>query len=180
MNRRSVIREGIFFASVPQMRLPCNLGRVARLWCAKSKTERVWQTDTGLAEASTGGSSPARDLAERPDRRHEFSISLCMIVKNESRLIADCLRSARGICKQLVVVDTGSDDDTAAIAAAEGRGGLPPLAGPLLDGAEYLAGIRRKLDSHFGRGRGTPPRHPLKPLSGHLNAVSIQRSNSRL
>ena len=64
--------------------------------------------------------SSTRDLSERPDRRHEFSISLCMIVKNESRLIADCLRSARGICKQLVVVDTGSDDDTAAIAAAEG------------------------------------------------------------
>ncbi|MBV71276.1 MAG: hypothetical protein CMH52_07995 [Myxococcales bacterium] len=54
------------------------------------------------------------------DRRDQFSISLCMIVKNESRLITECLRRARSICRQMIVVDTGSDDNTAALAEAEG------------------------------------------------------------
>ncbi len=67
------------------------------------------------------GTAPgALPSASLPDRRGELSISLCMIVKNESRLIAECLRRARSIASQLVVVDTGSEDDTAALAAAEG------------------------------------------------------------
>ncbi len=63
-------------------------------------------------------SAPPR--VDLPDRREQFSISLCMIVKNESRLIAECLRRARSICRQMVVVDTGSEDNTAALAEAEG------------------------------------------------------------
>ncbi|MEE2758307.1 MAG: glycosyltransferase [Myxococcota bacterium] len=63
-------------------------------------------------------SSPSKP--QLPDRRDQFSISLCMIVKNESRLIAECLRRARSICRQMVVVDTGSEDNTADLAEAEG------------------------------------------------------------
>ena len=86
----------------------------------KKRKGSVRRTQRSAEKPPAAVSLPAHDLAKRPDRRHEFSISLCMIVKNESRLIAECLRSARGICKQMVVVDTGSDDNTAAIAAAEG------------------------------------------------------------
>jgi glycosyltransferase involved in cell wall biosynthesis len=43
-----------------------------------------------------------------------------MIVKNEARLIQDCLRSTRDVVDQMVVVDTGSTDDTARLAEAEG------------------------------------------------------------
>lgn len=47
-------------------------------------------------------------------------VSLCMIVKNEARLLADCLKSARPIADQLIVVDTGSTDQSPAIAKAHG------------------------------------------------------------
>lgn len=39
-----------------------------------------------------------------------------MIVKNESRVLADCLRSAKPFFTQIIVVDTGSSDDTIQIA----------------------------------------------------------------
>ena len=47
-------------------------------------------------------------------------ISLCMIVKNESALIADCVQRATKVCSQCVVVDTGSTDDTIALARNAG------------------------------------------------------------
>lgn len=47
-------------------------------------------------------------------------ISLCMIAKNEEAFIADCLRSVRGVVHEMIVVDTGSTDNTVAIAESEG------------------------------------------------------------
>ena len=43
-----------------------------------------------------------------------------MIVKNEARRLQSCLESARPIAKQLIVVDTGSDDDSVQIAKSCG------------------------------------------------------------
>ena len=43
-------------------------------------------------------------------------LSVVMIVKNESRCLADCLESVRGIADEIVIGDTGSTDDTMAIA----------------------------------------------------------------
>lgn len=45
-----------------------------------------------------------------------MKISLCMIVRNEERTLGRCLRSAEGLCDELIVVDTGSTDKTAEIA----------------------------------------------------------------
>lgn len=47
-------------------------------------------------------------------------ISLAMIAKNESDRIGQVLDDARGICDELIVVDTGSTDDTVKAAAAHG------------------------------------------------------------
>lgn len=47
-------------------------------------------------------------------------ISLCMIVKNEADVIANCLRSAQEAADEMIVVDTGSTDETAAIARRAG------------------------------------------------------------
>lgn len=47
-------------------------------------------------------------------------ISLCMIVRNESKTLARCLASARPWVGEMVVVDTGSTDETVAIARAHG------------------------------------------------------------
>lgn len=57
-------------------------------------------------------------------RAGEFSrplrISAAMIVRNEERFLADCLRSLQGIADEVVVVDTGSVDATPDIAKAHG------------------------------------------------------------
>ncbi len=44
------------------------------------------------------------------------SISLCMIVKNESQVIERCLKCVSDLVDEIVIVDTGSTDDTMSIA----------------------------------------------------------------
>lgn len=46
-----------------------------------------------------------------------ITISLCMIVKNEERLLARCLDSVSGLMDEIIIVDTGSSDRTKEIAA---------------------------------------------------------------
>ncbi|MDP4099370.1 glycosyltransferase [Paenibacillus sp. P96] len=48
------------------------------------------------------------------------SISLCMIVKNEAEYLPKCLSSVMRIVDEIIIVDTGSTDDTVAIAKAFG------------------------------------------------------------
>jgi glycosyltransferase involved in cell wall biosynthesis len=48
------------------------------------------------------------------------ALSLCMIVKNEERNLPQCLDSVRGLAGECIVVDTGSTDATARIAASYG------------------------------------------------------------
>jgi glycosyltransferase involved in cell wall biosynthesis len=48
------------------------------------------------------------------------AISLCMIVKDEERTLGRCLDSVRDLVGQIVVVDTGSADQTPRIAASYG------------------------------------------------------------
>ncbi|WP_042170427.1 glycosyltransferase family 2 protein [Paenibacillus gorillae] len=50
----------------------------------------------------------------------ELPISLCMIVRDEEELLAQCLRSCLPYVSEMIVVDTGSVDGTAAIAARFG------------------------------------------------------------
>lgn len=47
-----------------------------------------------------------------------ITISLCLIVKNEEKTLARCLESVRSAVDEIIIVDTGSDDQTKAIAAA--------------------------------------------------------------
>ena len=47
-------------------------------------------------------------------------LSLSMIVRDEAGQIEDCLRSVQGFADELVVVDTGSKDNTVALAQAAG------------------------------------------------------------
>lgn len=47
-------------------------------------------------------------------------LSLALIVKNEARCLARCLRSVRNLADEIVVADTGSTDDTVKIAAQLG------------------------------------------------------------
>ena len=47
-------------------------------------------------------------------------LSVCMIVKDEEQFIGQCLESVKSIANQIVVVDTGSTDQTEAIAKSHG------------------------------------------------------------
>ena len=49
-----------------------------------------------------------------------MKLSLAMIVKNEAAHLGHCLDSVRGLVDQMVVVDTGSSDDTVAVARERG------------------------------------------------------------
>lgn len=44
------------------------------------------------------------------------TISLCMIVKNEEKVLARCLNSIKDIADEIIIVDTGSTDNTKEIA----------------------------------------------------------------
>jgi tetratricopeptide (TPR) repeat protein len=48
------------------------------------------------------------------------TITLCMIVRNEAAMLADCLKSVEGLVSDIIVVDTGSTDETRDIAASFG------------------------------------------------------------
>ncbi len=48
------------------------------------------------------------------------SLSLCMIVRDEEELLPKCLASVRGLVDEIIIVDTGSQDTTIAIAQAAG------------------------------------------------------------
>lgn len=49
------------------------------------------------------------------EKAKEAQISLCMIVRDEVRVIRDCLRSTEDIFTERIIVDTGSKDGTLAI-----------------------------------------------------------------
>ena len=107
------------------MAAPC-LRRNERLFRQK------WQEDleSGYASHLSGLSAePIRfDPARHPDIRarriaelaRRADISLCMIVKDEERVLADCLQSARPFFREMIVVDTGSTDRTKQIAREHG------------------------------------------------------------
>src|SRR5690606_23268197 len=44
-------------------------------------------------------------------------ISLCMIVKNEEKVLRRCLESVDGLVDEIIIVDTGSTDKTKEIAS---------------------------------------------------------------
>lgn len=52
-----------------------------------------------------------------PQSADGITISLCMIVKNEERILARCLNSVADLVDEIVIVDTGSTDHTKEIAA---------------------------------------------------------------
>jgi tetratricopeptide (TPR) repeat protein len=44
------------------------------------------------------------------------SVSLCMIVRNEAQCLAECLQSVLGAVDEMIIVDTGSTDETVLVA----------------------------------------------------------------
>lgn len=65
-----------------------------------------------------------RQMAElrrqQPEMDSVTMLSLCMIVRNEEKTLPRCLASLKPVVDEMIIVDTGSDDRTAAIAEAFG------------------------------------------------------------
>ena len=80
-----------------------------------------------LVEKLTAGSKPTNELLDAAlavrsrvaplevNPQDPFSISLCMIVRNESEMLAACLHGIKPLVDEIILVDTGSDDRTADI-----------------------------------------------------------------
>ena len=75
----------------------------------------------------TGPRPPLTALRSRLARERQ-RVSLCMIVKNEAEHLAASLGSVADLVDEVVVVDTGSTDATAAIA---GRFGCSRISVPM-------------------------------------------------
>ncbi|HEY1716973.1 MAG TPA: glycosyltransferase [Verrucomicrobiae bacterium] len=56
------------------------------------------------------------DSIRNPKSEIRNSLSVCLIVKNEEKFLAQCLKSVRAVAQQIIVVDTGSTDRTLEIA----------------------------------------------------------------
>src|SRR4030066_1633675 len=57
---------------------------------------------------------PVAQKSSRP------TISVCMIVKNEEKFLAQCLKSVKDATDEIIIVDTGSADKTVEIAQSFG------------------------------------------------------------
>jgi len=64
--------------------------------------------------------SKVRLVGDRPLDPVGIALTACLIVKNESKNLERCLNSIKTIADEIVVVDTGSTDDTVAIAESFG------------------------------------------------------------
>lgn len=49
-----------------------------------------------------------------------IEVSLCMIVKNETEYLGKCLKSVEGLFDEIIILDTGSTDNTKEIALSFG------------------------------------------------------------
>jgi tetratricopeptide (TPR) repeat protein len=59
-------------------------------------------------------------LAQHAQPAQGLRLSLCMIVRDEQEMLGRCLASVQGAVDEMVIVDTGSQDDTIAIAQSFG------------------------------------------------------------
>ncbi|MBX3117428.1 MAG: glycosyltransferase [Fimbriimonadaceae bacterium] len=87
-----------------------------------------WREDLESGFASTLSGLGPEKVVFNPERKPEIrreaiehlvekaDISLCMIAKNEERVIRDCLESAKPFFKEILFLDTGSTDSTVEIA----------------------------------------------------------------
>ncbi|NET23787.1 MAG: glycosyltransferase [Okeania sp. SIO1H5] len=87
------------------------------------KARAVWEKAAALGSQSLPVLGEALEKLRRQDslsEDHKKEISLCMIVKDEERNLADCLSSVQPFVDEMIIVDTGSEDDTIRIAAEFG------------------------------------------------------------
>lgn len=97
-----------------------------------ARFQKKWRLDIESGYAShLSGMAPSRiqfDADKNPERRlrqvqelaRQANITLCMIAKNEERVLPACLESAKPFFSEIIFVDTGSADRTVQIAEEMG------------------------------------------------------------
>ena len=70
------------------------------------------------ARSLSAGGACGEECRARKGNIPMVTISVCMIVKNEERILARCLDSLKRLADEIIIVDTGSVDDTKRIAGA--------------------------------------------------------------
>ncbi|MGO8677455.1 MAG: glycoside hydrolase family 99-like domain-containing protein [Limisphaerales bacterium] len=101
--------------------LAAGAGEAARQ-CAQRARQLVpeWSPARQFLNGRLRGKAMPRWLALPAAPAAAPRLSVCLIVKNEEEFLGQCLASVRGLAAQIVVVDTGSTDRTAAIAGEHG------------------------------------------------------------
>jgi glycosyltransferase involved in cell wall biosynthesis len=62
------------------------------------------------------GPEKTRKTPDSPHIKNRPTISVCLIVKDEERFLDNCLKSVKDIANEIIVIDTGSTDNTVEIA----------------------------------------------------------------
>lgn len=103
---------------MPSRLLAASGGGAQRLTAASGRPVTSLPTDIGEAVEVLAGAHAAC-LAD-PLRNSRPRVSLCMIAKNEAERILKCITSVYGVADEVCLVDTGSTDDTVALAERAG------------------------------------------------------------
>jgi glycosyltransferase involved in cell wall biosynthesis len=83
------------------------------------KTNSIFFASKGFSMASKKNRRKKNTLHQKQDR-HTFTISACMMVKDEEEMLPRCLNSFQHLIDELIIVDTGSTDRTVEIARSFG------------------------------------------------------------
>jgi len=75
-----------------------------------------WRPVRKFLKGDLCGQTKPKWLTAPPVPPPASRLSVCLIVKNEEQFLGQCLQSVRGIAHQIVVLDTGSTDQTVEIA----------------------------------------------------------------
>jgi len=105
------------FLLLAEIALAAGAGKSARL-CAQHARELApgWQAPKQFLAKPLKGDAKLEWLDASRITNHTPRLSVCLIVKNEEKFLAQSLKSVRGFASQIVVVDTGSTDRTVEIA----------------------------------------------------------------
>ena len=80
----------------------------------------TWEPTKNLAGQLAGKKDGLSSGFKLPAAAARPRLSVCLIVKNEEKFLAPCLKSVEGLADQIIVVDTGSQDRTMEIAREHG------------------------------------------------------------
>jgi tetratricopeptide (TPR) repeat protein len=104
-------------------RLDPPLDQIDRNLAALAKRRRVMRAAGRAAPASAAVAdlaSRALQVARRAQPAQDMRLSLCMIVRDEQEMLPRCLASVADAVDEMVIVDTGSTDNTVEIARSFG------------------------------------------------------------